>query len=75
LIYPNNTTSIRFERLREGIQDVEKIRIIRTKLQATGKTTELNELNQHIKNFSNKNINRESIPSQVKSAKNFLNSL
>lgn len=75
LIYPNNMTSIRFERLREGIQDVEKIRIIRAQLTAQNKTAELKELDQHIKNFSNKNINREMIPSQVKNAKKFLNSL
>lgn len=75
LIYPNNTTSIRFERLREGIQDVEKIRIIRAQLTAQNKTAELEELGKHIKNFSNKNINREMIPAQVKNAKNFLNSL
>lgn len=75
LIYPNNTTSIRFERLREGIQDVEKIRIIRANLTAQNKTAELEALNRHIQNFSNKNINRELIPSQVNSAKKFLNSL
>ncbi len=75
LVYPNNTTSIRFERLREGIQDVEKIRIIRHKLTAEGKTEALNTLNQHIQNFSNKNIKREMIPNHVKNAKKFLNSL
>ena len=31
-VYPEARTSIRFERLREGIQDFEKIRIIREKL-------------------------------------------
>jgi len=75
LVYPNNTSSIRFERLREGIQDVEKIRIIRQKLTAEGKTEALNTLNKHIQNFSNKKINRELIPEQVKNAKKFLNSL
>lgn len=32
MVYPEARTSIRFERLREGIQDYEKIRIIRTRL-------------------------------------------
>jgi hypothetical protein len=32
MVYPNAQSSIRFERLREGIQDYEKIRILRDKL-------------------------------------------
>ena len=32
LVYPNAMSSIRFERLREGIQDYEKIRIVRNML-------------------------------------------
>lgn len=75
LVYPNNTSSIRFEKLREGIQDAEKIRIIRKKLTEESRTEELLKLNQHLKNFSNKNIKRESIPEHVKNAKIFLNSL
>lgn len=34
LVYPEARSSIRFERLREGIQDYEKIRILRDKLKA-----------------------------------------
>lgn len=33
IVYPNGRSSIRFERLREGIQDAEKIRIVRAKLE------------------------------------------
>ncbi|MFA7141060.1 MAG: glycoside hydrolase domain-containing protein [Proteiniphilum sp.] len=33
IVYPDGRSSIRFERLREGIQDAEKIRILRKKLQ------------------------------------------
>ena len=36
LIYPGPRSSIRFERLREGIQDYEKIRLIRAALTARG---------------------------------------
>jgi hypothetical protein len=32
LVYPGARSSVRFERLREGIQDYEKIRILRTEL-------------------------------------------
>ena len=34
LVYPGARSSIRFERLREGIQDFEKVRILRSDLQA-----------------------------------------
>ncbi len=41
-IYPGGRSSIRFERLREGIQDAEKIRILREKLQGEpGKAAQL----------------------------------
>ncbi len=36
LVYPGARSSIRFERLREGIQDFEKLRIVKEKLQAAG---------------------------------------
>lgn len=49
IVYPDGRTSIRFERLREGIQDAEKIRILREKWQndpspeAKEKLAKLNE--------------------------------
>jgi hypothetical protein len=36
LVYPGARSSIRFERLREGIQDFEKLRIVKEKLQTAG---------------------------------------
>jgi len=74
LVYPENETSIRFEKLREGIQTVEKIKALRAILSKDGKTEELKTLEQEIQKFSNKNINRDLIPAQVKSLKNLLNS-
>jgi hypothetical protein len=44
IVYPQNRSSIRFERMREGIQDYEKLRIIRAFLQAKGKTDDLAKL-------------------------------
>lgn len=41
MIYPGNRSSIRYERLREGIQDAEKIRILREKFQAEGNSEKL----------------------------------
>ncbi|MGJ1269730.1 glycoside hydrolase domain-containing protein [Sphingobacterium spiritivorum] len=74
-IYPDVKTSIRFEKLIEGIQDAEKIRIIREKLKGEGKTAELNKLESVIQEFNNKNIHQNSIHDQVIKAREYLNSL
>lgn len=50
VIYPEGRSSIRFERLREGIQDVEKIRILREKLQ--NEPEKLAQLNQMVSRFN-----------------------
>lgn len=44
LVYPEARSSIRFERLREGIQDVEKIRIIQNELAVSKKTEDSEKL-------------------------------
>lgn len=75
LVYPENETSIRFEKLREGIQTVEKIKALRASLRKHGKHEQLMQLDNEIQKFSNKDINRDFIPEQVKSLKNLLNSL
>jgi hypothetical protein len=53
-VYPEARTSIRFERLREGIQDFEKIRIIREKLK-TKNTQEARDglklLEEHLQKY------------------------
>jgi len=55
IVYPNGRSSIRFERLMEGIQDAEKIRIVRAKLEQddspTGKE-KLQELNEMLAKFN-----------------------
>jgi hypothetical protein len=54
-IYPGPRSSIRFERLREGIQDYEKIRILRDKFTAMNSQegkTKLNELNNFLQEFT-----------------------
>lgn len=75
LVYPDNTSSIRFERLREGIQDFEKIKIVKQQLLQSNNTGDLKKLHDILTTFSNNNINRKMIPEQVKSGKSFLNSL
>ncbi len=64
-VYPEARTSIRFERLREGIQDFEKIRIIRAKL--TSQATEdakkaLQLLEEHLESYEISSL--ESIPAE-----------
>ena len=44
LVYPGNRTSMRFEKLLEGIQAYEKIRILRQEYKDTGDTRKAEEL-------------------------------
>lgn len=57
VIYPDGRSSIRFERLLEGIQDAEKIRILREKFKTTSETDKLKRLNDVVSTF---NINEPS---------------
>lgn len=55
IVYPDGRSSIRFERLREGIQDAEKIRILREQLQNDSSEEaleKLNLLNQTVAKFN-----------------------
>ncbi len=52
IVYPGDRSSIRFERLIEGIQDAEKIRILRGELAAKGADAQLNELNETVALFT-----------------------
>ena len=51
IVYPGARSSIRFERLREGIQDAEKIRILRDQL-ALASPVKLNKLNEAVAKFN-----------------------
>ncbi len=51
-IYPGPRSSIRFERLTQGLQYCEKIRILREELKAEGLLDELDELNETIVEFT-----------------------
>ena len=61
--YPGPRTSIRFEKLREGIQDFEKIRILREKFTATGNTEGLRQLNEALAMFQLEKL--KTIPAAV----------
>lgn len=53
-VYPGARSSVRFERLREGIQDYEKVRLVRAALEAQGPAGEagLARLNEALSKFS-----------------------
>jgi len=52
IIYPGGRSSIRFERLREGIQDAEKIRILRKKFKEESDNEKIDALNSEIAKFN-----------------------
>ena len=52
LVYPSCRSSIHFERLREGIVDYEKLRILRTRLGELGRTAALKELDERLSHFN-----------------------
>lgn len=51
LVYPEARTSIRFERMREGIQDYEKIRILKERLKEANESEVLGQLNAELNKF------------------------
>jgi hypothetical protein len=51
LLYPDNNTSIRFEKLVEGIQDFEKIRILKKEYEEAGEERLLEELDKALEPF------------------------
>ncbi|HMQ44170.1 MAG TPA: DUF4091 domain-containing protein, partial [Mariniflexile sp.] len=73
-VYPDNRSSIRFETLREGIQDAEKIRILREDLAKSNNLDALDHLNQTVEQF-NVTSKPEDFESMLKNAKNMLNIL
>ena len=73
LIYPNGQTSVRFERLREGIQDYEKVKHIRKLLEDQGKKHELEQLEQAISTFELHTLNIQPASNTLNAAKAILN--
>ncbi|MDR2956200.1 MAG: DUF4091 domain-containing protein [Prevotella sp.] len=52
IVYPEARSSIRFERLIEGIQDMEKVRILREEFEKNGNKESLNSLNSTLEKFN-----------------------
>ncbi len=77
-MYPGGLSSVRFERLREGIQDYEKIRILRN--QFTLEDSDVSKeklllLNNHLATFDMDNLNEHLAWELVSKGKKLLNQL
>lgn len=75
LIYPGGRSSIRMERLIEGVQDCEKIRILREELKTKGETNKLDKLNKAVSQFTPEGLTQQGTAEMVNSARKVLNSL
>ncbi len=74
-IYPGPRSSIRFERLREGIQDFEKIRIFREMAAGAGQTHRLADLDQLLEEFTVAGIQDAPASYQLNQGKEMLDDL
>ncbi|MBB4034174.1 hypothetical protein GGR21_000059 [Dysgonomonas hofstadii] len=75
IIYPGGRSSIRFERLKEGIQDAEKIRILRDKFEDEGNSEKLDLLNNELSKFKIIGEPAEPCTQMVDNAKKMLEKL
>ena len=74
-VYPNAQSSVRFERLREGIQDYEKIRILRKELAENPSrkaAAAIGELNNFMNTINTKTLDRRSAVDVINEGKNLL---
>lgn len=71
MVYPGARPSIRFQRLIEGIQDFEKIQLLRKELGASSK--KIQTLNQMIATFTLQGKGDQSTEKQVREARKILN--
>lgn len=75
LVYPDGRSSIRMERLIEGVQDFEKIRILREEFAHTGAKGKLEKLNKTVNAFQADAIAKQEAGIMITKARSVLNSL
>ncbi len=71
-VYPGPMTSIRFEKLIEGIQDFEKINILREQYKKNGEDKKLRELETVLAKFEIEKLSQQTAEEMVKEAKDIL---
>lgn len=72
-VYPGPRTSIRFEKLIEGIQDFEKIKLLQKALTAKGDTRSLKKLDEILQQFSIEKLKTIPAEDMIRQAKKILN--
>lgn len=72
VVYPGGRASIHFAKLTEGIQDFEKVRILRAQWQKEGKEAKLAQLTEVLKPFTSDKILEEGPAKALTTAKSFL---
>jgi len=73
-IYPGPRSSIRWERIVEGVQDVEKIRILREEFTAKNQQNKLKKLNDAVSRFVPGNLDSTNAAQMVNEGRKILNS-
>jgi len=72
VVYPGGRGSVRFSKLVEGIQDFEKVRILRSRWQETGNEAKLGQLTGILKSFTSETVLAEGPAKAIAAAKSFL---
>lgn len=72
VVYPGGRGSVRFSKLVEGIQDFEKVRILRSQWQETGNEAKLGQLTGILKSFTSETVLAEGPTKALAAAKSFL---
>lgn len=72
VVYPGGRGSVRFSKLTEGIQDFEKVRILRSQWQKEGNEAKLAQLTEVLKPFTSDKILEEGPAKALITAKSFL---
>lgn len=75
MVYPYGRSSVRFEKLIEGIQAYEKARILREEFTAAGNTRKLAELDAVIEKFNFNSQYSEDFPTLIREGQKRLNEL
>lgn len=72
-VYPGPLTSIRFEKLIEGIQDFEKVRLLKEEYKKKGEAKKLKELDTVLASFEISKLTSQTAEEMVLKAKEVLN--
>ena len=75
MVYPYGRSSVRFEKLIEGIQAYEKVRILREEFTTTNNADKLAELDALMKLFDFNSQYSEDFPTLIQQGQEWLNAL